>query len=67
MRFHGGTADPELVADGGERSISGEEGQDAGLGGRQGNRLAGLGLVGRFRLIGDGADGTSRAIDPSSA
>jgi len=35
VRVHGGTADAELVADGGERSIRGEKGQDAGLGRRQ--------------------------------
>ena len=53
--FHGGTADAELGADRGERSIGGQEGQDAGLGRRQGNRLSGRCLAGRIRLIGNSA------------
>ena len=48
MRFHGGTGDAELAADAGERLIRGEERQDAGLGWRQGNSLAGLFLFGGF-------------------
>ncbi len=55
MRLHGGTADAELVADGGERPIRGEQGQDAGLGRRQESRPAGRFLARRVRLVGNGA------------
>jgi hypothetical protein len=55
VRFHGGTADAELAADRGERSIGREEDQDAALGRRHGNRAAGLFIVGRVRLTSDSA------------
>ena len=55
VRLHGGTRDAELAADAGERLIRGEERQDAGLGWRQRNSVAGLVLVRRLRLAGDGA------------
>jgi hypothetical protein len=55
VRFYGGTADAELDADGSERSIRGQEGQDAGLGRRQRNRLAGFLLAVGVRLAGNDA------------
>jgi hypothetical protein len=62
VRFHGGTADAELVADRGKRPIAREEDQDAGLGRRQGNRLSGLFLAGRLRLIGNRAMTVRRGL-----
>ena len=55
MRLHSGTGDAELAADAGERLIRGKERQDACLGWRQADSLAGPVLGGRLRLAGDGA------------
>jgi len=54
VRLHGRSADTELGADGGQRSMRGQEGQDARLGWGQRNRCSGLWLAVAVRLAGDG-------------
>ena len=55
MCLYRGTADPELGADGQQRSIRGQQGQNAGLGGRQADRRAGLSFGVGVRLVGNSA------------
>ena len=55
MRLDGGTADPELGADGQQRSIRGQQIQDAALGRRQGNCRAVLSFCADVRLVGNSA------------
>jgi hypothetical protein len=55
VSFHGGTPEAELLADGGERSMRGEESEDAGLRWRQGHRLGGLFPMRGFRLVDNGS------------
>jgi hypothetical protein len=52
----GGAADAELVADGGEGAVGGQEGEDAGFGGGQGRGCAGR-LCGVW--VSAGGDGPS--------
>ena len=63
MRLDGGTADAELGADRSERSVRGEERQDARLGRRQGNRRAGRFRAAGVQLAGNGP----RTIDRGSS